>query len=209
MLFKFLPQDFDFYVLFDQQVDFAVEAARKFKEIVSTSGLMDEASYKTIQDIEHKADHASHLVIDHLNKTFITPFDREDIHALTKELDDIVDMINTIIGRMRVYKISGNNKHLIEFAQVIESSVLAVAQAVKGMRIKNNTKSVLASCAEVNRLETVGDRLRDTVLADLFENNKDAIAVIKLNEIYQDAETVLDICEDAAHVVESILVKQA
>jgi uncharacterized protein Yka (UPF0111/DUF47 family) len=209
MLLKFLPQDTDFFVLFDKQVDYAVDVVRKFKEIVSSPGLMTESSYNNVHDIEHGADRVSHTVIEHLNKTFITPFDREDIHALTKELDDIVDMINTIVGRVKIYKIQGGDKNLIEFAKLIEQSVLAIASAVKGMRIKNNMESVLASCREVNRLENVGDKLRDKVLGDLFENSKDAIYVMKWKEIYQDAETVLDICEDVAHIVESIMVKQA
>ena len=209
MILKFLPQDVDFFVLFDKQVDYAVDAARKFKEIVSLPGLIDDARYESIKGIEHKGDDASHVIIEQLNKTFITPFDREDIFALTKELDDIIDMINTISGRMKIYKLSGGNKHLMEFARVIEASVLAVATAVKGMRIKNNTKAVLAACVEVNRLENVGDSMRDAVLVELFESKRDPIDVIKWKEVYQDAETVLDICEDVAHVVESIMVKNA
>lgn len=208
MIFNFLPREFDFFDLFEQQVDYAVQAAKKFREIASAPELMGESSYQMIQHLEHKGDDASHEVINQLNKTFITPFDREDIHALTKELDDVVDMINTMVGRMKIYKISGGNKHLMEFARVIEESILALERAVKGMRMKNGTKAVLACCVEVNRLENVGDAMRDAVLVELFETSKNAIEIIKWKEIYQDAETVLDICEDVAHVVESILVKQ-
>lgn len=144
-----------------------------------------------------------------MNKTFITPFDREDIHKLATELDDIIDMINTIASRMRVYKLIGANKNLIEFASVIEQSVRGVACAVNGLRKLKNVKTIMDSCVEVNRLENVGDAMRDEVLADLFETEKDPIAVIKWKEVYQDAETVLDVCEDVVNVVESILVKQA
>lgn len=209
MLLKFIPKDFDFFHLFEQQADFCLEAAREFKRIVSTPGVITAEAYQKIQDIEHKGDHASHDVIDQLNKTFITPFDREDIHALTKELDDIIDMINTMVSRMKIYKIAGGNKHLIEFAKVIEQSVEAVGTAVKGMKLKNGANLVFKACVEVNRLENQGDSMRDAVLTELFDKCKDAIEIMKLKEIYQDAETVLDICEDVAHVVESILVKQA
>ena len=154
-----------------------------------------------------KGDTASHAVIEQLNKSFITPFDREDIYALTKELDDITDMINTMVGRIKVYKIPGSDRHLMEFAKVIEESVLTVSKAVKGMRVKNGSKMVLAACVEINRLENVGDAMRDAVFMELFES-KSAIEIIKWKEIYQDAETVLDICEDVANVVESILLKQ-
>jgi len=208
MIFKFFPQEFDFFNLFEEQIECAVQAAKKFKEIAATPGLIEESAYQTIQHLEGKGDTATHAIIEQLNKTFITPFDREDIHALTKELDDITDMINTMVGRIKVYKISGSNRHLIEFSKVIEESVLTVAKAVKGLRLKNGTKAVLDACVEVNRLENVGDAMRDAVFMELFET-KDAIEIIKWKEIYGDAETVLDICEDVANVVESIILKQA
>ena len=98
---------------------------------------------------------------------------------------------------------------MIEFADVIEKSVKAVACAVNGLRNIKNIKTVSELCVEINRLENVGDTMRDNVLAQLFKTEKDPIVVIKMKEIYQDAETVLDVCEDVAHVVESILLKQA
>ncbi len=208
MLLNFIPTEFNFFDLFDQQVDYALDAAVYFRETIST-GHIDEASLKKIRDIEHRGDEAAHAIIDRLNKTFITPFDREDIHALTKQLDDITDMINTIASRLLVYKIKAVDTHLVEFATVIEQSVRAVVCAVKGMRGMKHSKDVAQCCVEVNRLENVGDTMRDDVLAELFESRRDPIEIIKWKEIYQDAETVLDICEDAAHVVESILVKQA
>lgn len=208
MFLKFLPKEFNFFELFEKQARFAVDAAVYFKELVS-KGKIDETSFQKIRDIEHQGDDAAHAIIDQLNKTFITPFDREDIHDLTKELDDVTDMINTIVNRMVVYKVSGVNKHLVEFASVIEESVRAVECAVKALRNPKHLKIVSDSCVEVNRLENVGDSMRDAVLAELFETEKDPITVIKWKEIYQDAETVLDICEDVAHVVESILVKQS
>lgn len=208
MFLKFLPKEFNFFDLFAEQVDYAVDAAKFFKEIVA-KGDVDDASLKKIQAIEHQGDEVAHRIIEQLDKTFITPFDREDIHALVKELDDITDMINTIVSRLKVYKIAGINKNLVAFAPVIEESVRSVATAVKGLRHMKNSKVIQDSCVEINRLENVGDSMRDAVLAELFEKEKDPIAVIKLKEIYQDAETVLDICEDVANVVESILVKQA
>lgn len=209
MILNFLfPNEFDFFTLFDKQVDFAVQGASKFKEIVATPGLIEESAYQAIVHLEHEGDDATHSVIEHLNKSFITPFDREDIHALTKQLDDIMDMINTMVVRIKVYKIPGQDQHLMEFSRVIEESVLTVAKAVRGMRKSDGRKEVLAACVEINRLENVGDAMRDSMLLELFET-KSAIEIIKWKEIYQDAETVLDICEDVANVVESILVKNA
>jgi len=208
MFFKFLPKELNFFDLFDKQVDYAVDAANYFKELMSR-GNIDEEAIKKIGDIEHQGDEVSHDIFEHLNKTFITPFDREDIHALAKELDNITDMINTIVSRLKIYKITAVDKNLVEFASVISESVNAVACAVKGLRNMKNSKAIQESCVEINRLENVGDAMRDKVLAELFEKSKDPIAVIKWKEIYQDAETVLDICEDVTHVVGAIILKQA
>jgi len=208
MFRKFLPKEFNFFDLFEKQVLVAVQAAGYLKELVS-KGNVDEVALKRMHDIEHQGDEVSHTIIDHLNKTFITPFDREDIHALTKELDDITDMIYAIVKRMKIYKVNKVNKSLVEFSVVIEQSVLGVASAVKGLRTMKSSQDVTKACMEINRLENVGDNMRDKLLTELFETEKDPITVIKWKEIYQDAETVLDVCEDVAHVVESILVKQA
>ncbi len=208
MSFSLLPREYHFFDLFDKQVDFAMAAAAFFKEVVLLPKV-DEVSLQKMRDIEHRGDDVAHEIFDRLNKTFITPFDREDIHSLTKELDDVIDMICTIVNRMMVYKIQGSDKNLVQFAAVIDESARGVACAVKGLRNKKLTPEVLAACVEINRLENVGDSLRDAMLAELFETAKDPVVVIKLKEIYQDAETVLDICEDVAHVVETILVKQA
>ncbi len=208
MVFNFLPQECNFFDLFEKQVDYAVDAASYFKRLV-TNDSIDKASLQKMHNLEHQGDEITHDIFDRLNKTFITPFDREDIHALAKELDDIIDMLYTIVNRLSVYKLDGADKNLVEFASVIEESVCAVACAVKGLRNTKQFKSVSEFCVEVNRLENVGDSMRDTVLVELFERAKDPISVIKWKEIYEDAETVLDICEDVAHVVQSILVKQA
>lgn len=204
----FLPKEFSFFDLFDKHVGFAVDAAAYFKELVVKGGI-DESSLQKMDDIEHGGDNAAHDIIDRLDKTFITPFDREDIHALTKELDDIIDMINTIASRMKVYKITGVDENLVQFSEIIEESVRHVAIIIKGLRGQKYSKAVSDSSVEINRLENVGDDLRDNVLAELFETTKDPIMVIKLKEIYQFCETVLDICEDVAHVVNSVLLKQA
>lgn len=207
MFSKFLPRESNFFDMFSEQVDYAIDAAKFFKEVVA-KGQFDESAMARMQAIEHQGDDAAHTIIDQLNKTFITPFDREDIHALVKEIDDIIDMITTIVSRLKVYKISRTNQNLVEFASMIDDSVTAVACAVKAMRDMKHSKDIMNACVEINSLENAGDDMRDRVLGELFENEKNAIEIIKWKEIYQDAETVLDICEDVAHVVSSILVKQ-
>jgi len=208
MFLSFFTNQFNFFDRFEEQVSHAVEAARFFTEVAAQDRVSEEM-LRRMTEIEHQGDNAAHTIIEQLNRTFITPFDREDIHALTMELDDITDMINNIVSRLRVYDITGVDKNLGQFAAVIDQSVRAVARAVKGLRHVKNARVVFDACVEVNRLENVGDVMRDRVLAELFATAKDPIMVLKWKDIYQDAETVLDVCEDVVHVVDSIMVKQA
>ncbi len=208
MWFNFFPKDANFFELFEKQSKYNVQAAEAFKVAVSR-GVLDTEALARIVKLEADADEAAHAVIMHLNKSFITPFDREDIHSLTKALDDIIDMMNTISNRLTVYKITDVKKNLVEFSVVIEAAAHAVESAVKGMKDMKNYEVVMAACVEISRLENISDSMRDTAFAGLFENEKDAVVIIKWKELYEDAETVLDICADAAHVVESIMLKQA
>ncbi len=208
MGFRLFPKDINFFELFERQAECAVQASVFFKTLCA-KGKVDEADYEKMHAIEHQADDIAHGIIDRLNKTFITPFDREDILSLAKELDDVTDMLNTLASRMMVYRVTSPNKHLMEFADVIEKSATCIRSAVKDLKDTKNCEAINANLVEINRLENVGDIMRDNVLAELFETEKNPISVIKWKEIYQDAETVLDVCEDVAHVVGSILVKQA
>lgn len=208
MFRKFLPRNSDFFSLFDKIADSAVEAADLFKT-AALAGTIDEATVQRMEAIEHKGDEDTYAVIHKLNKTFITPFDREDIHALAKELDDVTDVINAMVGKLKIYKLSGVNKNLVDFALLIDESVRSLASAVKGLNNMKNSEQILAICVDLNHKEDLGDAMRDKSIAELFENEPNPINVIKWKEIYQDAETVLDICEDVANVIEAIIVKQA
>ncbi|MCX8093917.1 MAG: DUF47 family protein [Candidatus Goldbacteria bacterium] len=207
MFRRFLPQDFNFFEFFDKEVDYVVRAAKLFNEIIN-KGEVDIETREKMRDIEHEGDKIAYAIIDHLNKTFITPFDREDIHALAKKLDDVNDMINTIVSRLKIYKIKRTDPYLIEFGKMIENSTAALSCAIKGLRDMKNSKTIISSCLDMNKLESEADKLRDRALENLLEKEKDPIEVIKWKEIYQDTETVLDICKATAHVIESILVKQ-
>ncbi len=207
MILKFFINRFNFFDLFEEQVGHAVEVACFFREVTARDHVTEEMVNQMAQ-IEHQGDNVAHTIIEQLNKTFVTPFDRQDIHALAMELDDITDMIHNIVSRLRVYGITGVDQNLVEFAAVIEQSVRAVSGAVGGLRHSKNARVVFDACVEVNRLENIGDVMRDRVLTELFATAKDPISVIKWKDIYQDAETVLDVCEDVAHVVDSIMVKQ-
>ena len=208
MRFSIFPKETNFFDMFDKLAAIAVEASNCFYEIVSKA-IYNEDSVSRMQEIEHRADQVTHAIIDSLNKTFIAPFDREDIHSLANELDSIIDMLNTMTNRMRVYRISGVNNDLVEFAEVLKKSILAVERAVRGLRDTKKLLSVREYCIEINRLENVGDRMRDAILGKMFDTVTDPIYLIKWKEIILNAETTLDICEAVANVIESIIVNWA
>jgi hypothetical protein len=142
-----------------------------------------------------------------LNRTFITPIDREDIYSLANTLDDIVDMINSMSNRIKLYKLNPNEEYMVQFADTINQSAHALCNAVKHMHDTKRARRVLDHCIEVNRLENLGDQIREKAISRLFESEKDPIMVIKWKEIYEVAEGTLDTCEHVAKVIESILVK--
>lgn len=204
---KLLPKEYLFFDLFDKLGLHAVESSRYFMEIVK-KGTFDEESLLRMREFEHQCDTITHDIINKLNKTFITPFDREDIHALAHELDSIVDIILTITNRMKIYKMSEVNEHLIKFSDIIFRAVTEISKAVSSLRSLKKPELIYQYCIEVNRLENVGDQIRDVAMGELF-NHSDPVYIMKWKEIYEHAENVIDQCEDVANVVESIVVKQA
>jgi hypothetical protein len=208
MGFSLFPKEMNFFNLLEKQADGAIEAAVYFKELVS-GGKFDESVLQKMRDIEHHADDVFHEMIRQLNLTFITPFDREDIHALASEMDDIVDVLKSISNRLKVYGLSGVNKDLIQFATMIEESVRALRSVVGSLRDVKQHQEALRACTEIYRFENDGDNLRDDLLAKLFTEEKDPVNIIKWKDIFQDTARVLDIAEDVANIVESIFVKHA
>jgi predicted phosphate transport protein (TIGR00153 family) len=206
MPINFMPKEVKFFDFLVLQAENIVKAAECFR-IAAKAGSFDEETVKKIKNFEHEGDTLSHEIVDMLNKTFITPIDREDIFALANTLDDIVDMINSMSNRIRLYKLNEPNEYLIQFAETIDLSTAALSNAVRHMHDTKRARRVLDHCIEVNRLENMGDQIREKAISHLFENEKDPIMVIKWKEIYEVAESTLDICEHVAKVIESILVK--
>ena len=206
MAFNFLPKEVKFFDYLNLQSENIVKAADCFKAAVK-KGCFDEETVKKIKDFEHEGDTLSHEIVDMLNRTFITPIDREDIYTLANTLDDILDMINSMSNRIKLYKLDANDEHMIQFADTIAQSTQALANAVKHMHDTQRARRVLDHCIEVNRLENMGDQIREKAISNLFETEKDPIMVIKWKEIYEVAEGTLDTCEHVAKVIESILVK--
>jgi predicted phosphate transport protein (TIGR00153 family) len=208
MAFNFLPKEEQFFKLFEAQAAYNTAAVKAFKELVNNWDSRSPA-FERIREIEHEADITTHEIYDKLNRTFITPFDREDIHALASEMDDIVDLVQSLCNRMRLYHIGHSTPDLAQLVDILDQATDAIRKAVAELQDQAKTRRVLDYCIEINRLENTGDHARDLALSKLFEGQPDPIEVIKWKEIYELVEAAIDKCEDIANTIETILVKQA
>lgn len=202
----FMPKEVKFFDLFDKQAENLVKAAEFYKKLTDEAAFTSE-NVRAMHELEHYGDELTHNIINTLNETFITPFDREDILALANRLDDIIDGIYLITNRFQLYKIEKPSEYSQKLANTIAQSTKAMQKALASLRSNKNMKETLFQCVEINRLENEGDVLRDEAISWLFENEKDPIMVIKQKELFEEAETVTDFCEYVANLVESILVK--
>ena len=206
MAINFMPKEVKFFDYLNLQGENLVKASGYLKSILK-NGVLDEASARKIHDLEHEGDTLMHEITDMLNRTFITPIDREDIYALANQLDDVLDMLNAMAGRMKLYKLDPCDEYFSQFMDLIDQSAVALSNAVKHMHDTKRARRVLDHCIEINRLENMGDQVREKAIGHLFDTEKDPIMVIKWKEIYEVAEGTLDKCEHVAKVIESILVK--
>ena len=201
-----MPKETKFFDLFDRQIDIVVDGAKLFRKMITTPAITADNIDK-MHSIEHNGDEVSHRIIDKLNESFITPFDREDILDLSNSTDNIIDSIYMIAKRYSLYKLLTPGEYSHKFAALIEDSVLALQKVVYGLRNNKKSKEVMEQCVEINRLENMADILRDEAISKLLNEEKDPIVVIKKKEMYETCENVTDLCEHVANIVESILVK--
>jgi predicted phosphate transport protein (TIGR00153 family) len=160
-----------------------------------------------LQEIEHRGDDMTHDIIRMLNQTFITPFDREDIHALTSSLDDVLDYVNSAATRMKLYRITTPPPAAADLAELIVKQSEELSKAVS--LLEEEHQKVLDHCVVVNQLENEADRVSRQAIAELFEYERDPIQLIKIKELYEVLETATDKAEDAANVLEAVVLKSA
>jgi len=201
-----IHKEMKFFNLFNQQAENLCVAAKYFNELVTT-GNFNEDTVAQMHRIEHEGDIISREVSVMLNKTFITPFDREDIYELSNNIDNVVDSINAITKRMGLYKLVKPNSILKQFAVIIEQASLSLRDALKYLDSMKNVTRVQTYCSDVNRLENLGDQLRDKAIVELFEQSSDPIHVLKWKEIYETAENTIDLCDHVGKTIYSITVK--
>jgi predicted phosphate transport protein (TIGR00153 family) len=162
---------------------------------------------RSLEDLEHKNDETTHRIFIELGRNFITPFDREDIHYLATSLDDIADYIWGGAKRIVNYQIDDQYNTLPAFAEIIDKSIQEINKSVFALRDMKDLRAVTAACVIINSLENNADDLLDSTLMKLFSTQITAVELIKQKDIYQMLETVTDKCEDAANVIESIIIK--
>lgn len=206
----FVPKDRIFFPLFEQASANLIQLGEKLKEAVNTADEVKRSDlYREIENLEHKGDEITHQIYLELGKNFITPFDREDIHMLASAIDDVADYIHGSATRMNLYKITDIIQPIKDLADLISQACYDVDKAVRELRDLKNIRNIADSCVRINSLENQADKVFDKAVADLFEFEKDAINLIKYKEVLSALETATDKCEDAANVMESILVKHA
>jgi predicted phosphate transport protein (TIGR00153 family) len=205
LLERFLPREDDYFVLFAKQAENIHAGARAFCDMLSRYTAVYE-KVQNIKAIEHVGDEIAHTIIMKLNQTFITPIDREDIHELCSTLDDVIDLIDAAASRFVLYRVDAPRLGTEELATILLAACLEVTALIHAIEIRDEA---LRHCVEINRFENDSDRLCRTLIAQLFDEEKDPVQIIKWKEIFEVIETAVDKCEDVANVVEGVVLKSA
>jgi predicted phosphate transport protein (TIGR00153 family) len=206
MALRLLPRDERFFELFVVLASKTVEASRRLIELVTEQGDARWAAVELIKVLEHEADETTHAIVTRLDRSFITPFDREDIHELASRLDDVIDRIDSVARRSRIFRIDHVPEGALLLSEVVHRAAVEVLRAVEALE-KGPPSVVLAACRDIKRLEEEGDALYHEWLGRLFEPGADPLMVIKWKELYDTLEKTLDSAEDAANVLESVTIK--
>jgi len=207
-MFSLIPREMVFFDLFEEAAKNAHLGALALQDLLEDFRNVAE-KVKKIKDIEHAGDKITHTTIEKLNQTFITPLDREDIHRLISRIDDILDMIDTAVNRMYLYKIDKPTDDAKALAKVLVGATKIITELLPKMRSMKLSSSLLQHCIEIHTKENEGDRIEQHALAALFENGHDPIFIIKWQDIYEELEAATDRCEDVANVIEGIVLKNA
>jgi predicted phosphate transport protein (TIGR00153 family) len=201
--FRLIPREEKFYADFLSMADQLQKGATLLEEMLAGAApVWDKA--EEIKEVEHKCDFLTHEIIQRLNRTFVTPIDREDIHELARSLDDVMDAIDASAAVVRLYRLDSVRFGARELAKVISTSTVVIHHALAALE---QAKGVNAHAVEINRLENEADRIHQNAVVRLFDEEQNPITVIKWKEVLDFLEQATDRCEDVANVIESIVVK--
>ena len=201
-----MPRGGKFFILFEQSANNALRIAEQLRDLLYNWENVKEKAAR-ISELENEGDAVTHEIIAQLHRTFVTPFDREDIALLAHSLDDITDNIEAAVDSMILYSIERPTERAKELADIIVLETGEVSKAVSEIRQKVDLKHILRHCVEINRLENQADSVYRAALGELFANETDIPAIIKWREIYQYMENATDRAEDVANVLEGVALK--
>ena len=210
LLKYFIPQDRLFFPLFDKAAANLQEGGKAIYKLVTTEKPEDRVKwFREIERIEHVGDEITHVIFKELSKNFITPYDREDIHRLISAIDDVLDYIHGSSKRIELYKLTVISNEIVKLSELIQTGTEELRRAVFELKNMRKMRDITDSLVRINSIENHADDIFDNAVAKLFDNETDAIQIIKNKEILSALETATDKCEDAANVIESIIVKMA
>jgi hypothetical protein len=205
----FLPHDDKFLPYFEQSADNLKEAANLYASLAKATNREELIAVRDqIKNLEHVGDKLTHNMFEELNKSFITPFDREDIYALTKSLDDVLDLIDHVADILVLYRIEKLEDGMVMLLEVTRRAVNDIHKSIHSLRSPNYEK-LREQVISVHALENEGDRLYRHFLGNLYAEERDAIRLMKYSAIYNELESTIDRCEDLMNAIESIVLKQA
>ena len=203
-----MPREEKFFDLFQDSAENMVKAAHSLKDMISNWEHI-EGTVAEITELEHKGDTITHEIMSRLNRTFVTPFDREDIAQLAHSLDDVTDFIHSAADSMLLYKVERPGERAKELADIILQATEEIEKVLPQLKKRIILSSVLKRCVEINRLENLADRVYRSAIAELFDDSTDMAHIIKWREIYAHMESATDRCEDVADVLEGVAIKHA
>ncbi len=204
MGFSLLPREDEYFALFSQVTEKIQEATTALVKMFHDDSATFEAHSKLIKDAEHACDELTHIITTKLNKSFITPFDREDIFTLIVALDDVCDYVDAGARAILMYDIKEISDHAKHLAKVIQSQVMEIHSAVSMLSKPNGLNQHIV---EIHRLENEADDVYSRAIGELFHNQTDPMTVIKWKELYEILENATDRCESVANIIESIVLK--
>lgn len=205
LLQKILPRERSFFQAFIEQAENVRAGAQAMVDMLQNYS-NPAAGASRVEGYEHAGDAIAHEIMKRLNQTFITPFDREDIHELASRIDDVIDLVDAAATRLVTYRVQTIRPGVLELATTVRD---ATAQIVAAVRVLEEEDHILDHCIEINRLENVADRQCRELIAQLFDQEKDPVQIIKWKEIIETLEFAADKCEDVANVIETVTLKNA
>jgi predicted phosphate transport protein (TIGR00153 family) len=205
-LLRFLPREEKFFELFVSQVKLIVESSRLLLDAARNGNSHMARASEEIRTLEGKGDEIIHDTFTRLNQTFITPLDQEDIHALSSSLDDVLDGIEDAAHRMFAYRLNPIPPAMVQLCALIYDCAVSLQKCFQAL---NDKQQVTEHSIEINRLEDVADGVVRRAISELFDNEKDPIALMKLKEVYEFLEATTDRCEDVADVLQGVVIKNS